>query len=153
MSDRWDRDSTLHRDSATVYETFDRTWAGQSHDRIHGDDLVPGVAATIAMNGDNDNVDFDITATQKMISAISGSLLTSLLGKSYHTFREALHILIIQCSHSPRCRSSSFAIAACTTITSSNDLEARRVITKVLQHATTEPWSYCMLPRSLLRWQ
>jgi solute carrier family 25 protein 39/40 len=83
MSDRWNRDSILHKEPATVYETFDKTWAGHSHDRIHGDDLVPGVAATIAMNGDSDNVDFDITATQKMISAISGSLITSLLGKSY----------------------------------------------------------------------
>jgi hypothetical protein len=84
MSDRWNHQSTLHKEPATVYETFDKTWAGQSHDRIHaGDDLVPGVATTIAMDGDSDNVEFDITAAQKMISAISGSLLTSLLGKSY----------------------------------------------------------------------
>lgn len=50
------------------------------HDRIHGDDLIPGVSATVAMTGDNEDIDIDITASQKMISAVSGSLLTSLLG-------------------------------------------------------------------------
>ncbi|RAL68263.1 hypothetical protein DID88_008962 [Monilinia fructigena] len=48
-----------------------------AHDRIHGDDLIPGVSGTVAMTGDNE--DIDITASQKMISAMSGSLLTSLL--------------------------------------------------------------------------
>lgn len=55
---------------------------GQAHDRIHGDGLIPGVEETIAMEGDNGRLDIDveITAGQKMISAMSGSLLTSLLG-------------------------------------------------------------------------
>jgi hypothetical protein len=102
MSDRWNREFTSHEESATVDETFDKTWTAQSHDRIHvGDNLVPGVAATIAMNGDSDNVEFDITATQKMISAISGSLLTSLLGKSYRSVRVSLQLLTLPRSHSP----------------------------------------------------
>jgi len=33
------------------------------------------------MTGDNDDIEVDITARQKMISAMSGSLLTSLLGE------------------------------------------------------------------------
>jgi len=32
------------------------------------------------MSGDNDDVEIEITARQKMLSAMSGSLLTSLLG-------------------------------------------------------------------------
>lgn len=33
------------------------------------------------MSGDNEDIDVEITAGQKMISAMSGSLLTSVLGK------------------------------------------------------------------------
>ena len=33
------------------------------------------------MTGDNDDIEVDITAGQKMLSAMSGSLLTSLLGE------------------------------------------------------------------------
>jgi len=47
---------------------------GQDHDRIGGDDFV--VPAVIS----RDDGGGDITAWQKMLSAMSGSLLTSLLG-------------------------------------------------------------------------
>ena len=53
---------------------------GQGHDRIRGDSLNSGIASTVAMSGDDDDVGFDTTPRQKMISAMSGSLLTSLLG-------------------------------------------------------------------------
>lgn len=49
---------------------------GQQHDRI------PGATSTVAMMGDDrgKEVEVEITAGQKMLSAMSGSLLTSLLG-------------------------------------------------------------------------
>lgn len=84
MPNHWDRPSTPEPEFATTFDTIqeeDRSWAGQSHDRIHGDDPVPGVASTIAMTGDDEDVEIHITAGQKMLSAMSGSLLTSLLGE------------------------------------------------------------------------
>ena len=77
MSSDWDRPHTTDQFATT---SRDSTFEGQGHDRIHGDNLIPGVSSTIAMNGDNEDVVVDITAGQKMISAMSGSLLTSLLG-------------------------------------------------------------------------
>jgi len=53
---------------------------GQGHDRIRGDSLNPGIASTVTMSGDDADAGFDTTPRQKMISAMSGSLLTSLLG-------------------------------------------------------------------------
>ncbi|RDW73272.1 mitochondrial carrier-1 [Coleophoma cylindrospora] len=54
-----------------------------SHDSVFGDDPIPGVVEPIVMSGDytagDDDVEVEITAGQKMLSAISGSLLTSLL--------------------------------------------------------------------------
>ena len=55
---------------------------GQGHDRIQGDSLIAGINSPVAMSGDDDDVRFDTTPRQKMISAMSGSLLTSLLGLS-----------------------------------------------------------------------
>ena len=52
----------------------------QRYNRIHGDELTTGVSRMISMSGDNGDVEIDITAGQKMLSAMSGSLLTSLLG-------------------------------------------------------------------------
>ncbi|KUJ24652.1 mitochondrial carrier [Mollisia scopiformis] len=77
MSGHWDRDGRTD-DFATTFAK-EGSFGGQGHDRIHGDDPIPGESATIGMSGDNDDVGVDITATQKMISAMSGSLLTSLL--------------------------------------------------------------------------
>ena len=81
MSAHWDRYRDKDKELATTFER-DTSLRGQGHDRIHGDNPIPGVSSTIAMTGDNDDVEVDITATQKMISAMSGSLLTSLLGES-----------------------------------------------------------------------
>lgn len=80
MSNRWERDGRAD-DIATRLEKNGHS--GQGHDRIHGDNLIPGVSSTIGMSGDmgneGDDVEAGITAGQKMISAMSGSLLTSLL--------------------------------------------------------------------------
>jgi len=68
--------------SATQVETpfeSELHFGEQNHDRLHGDNPVPGESTTIAMSGDTEDIDIDITAGQKMISAMSGSLLTSLL--------------------------------------------------------------------------
>lgn len=55
------------------------------HDSIRGDEPVLGVAPTMVMVGDGPEAEVetevDITAGQKMLSAMSGSLLTSLLGR------------------------------------------------------------------------
>ena len=80
MTSLWDRELSSDVKVATPFDIH-RESEGQCHDRIHGDDLVTGVSSTIAMSGDNDDVDVEITAGQKMLSAMSGSLLTSLLGK------------------------------------------------------------------------
>lgn len=80
MPAQWDRPTHTNEELATFER--DRSWGAHRHDRIHGDDPVPGVSSTIAMSGDNEDVEVDITAGQKMVSAMSGSLLTSLLGKS-----------------------------------------------------------------------
>lgn len=69
--------------STEPFATFEKdTYEDQGNERFHGDDLIPGVTATMAMTGDNEHVVVDITAGQKMLSAMSGSLLTSLLGES-----------------------------------------------------------------------
>ncbi len=112
MSGHWDRDGRTD-DFATNFAR-EGSFGGQGHDRIHGDNLIPGVTETIAMSGDmsgdNDDIEIDITAGQKMISAMSGSLLTSLLGecqlnKNVSQFADLL-------SDTSRCRSSSFTITA-----------------------------------------
>ena len=82
MSGHLTRRARSDDELATTFE-HSRGAGGQGHDRIHGDTLVPGVSSPIAMAGDSDDVDIDITAGQKMISAMSGSLLTSLLGMPF----------------------------------------------------------------------
>ena len=55
---------------------------GQRHDRMAGDasDTSPAVVMKGRTEGES-QVEVDITAGQKMLSAVSGSLLTSLLGR------------------------------------------------------------------------
>ena len=77
MPGNWDKKEGKN-DLATVGE--ERRFGGQGHDRIHGDNPIPGAPSGIVMMGDNHDIDIEITAGQKMISAMSGSLLTSLLG-------------------------------------------------------------------------
>lgn len=79
MSGHWDSPAHADEELATSYHR--ETFGGQGHDRIHGDNLIPGESSTIAMSGDNEDIDIGITAGQKMLSAMSGSLLTSLLGE------------------------------------------------------------------------
>jgi solute carrier family 25 protein 39/40 len=79
MSGNWGRHADADKELATSLEQH-RRLGGNGHDRIHGDNPIPGVSSTIAMTGDNDDIEVDITAGQKMLSAMSGSLLTSLLG-------------------------------------------------------------------------
>lgn len=56
---------------------------GQNYDRIDADEAsmsgIPRIAG--AGDGDGGGIIPDITAGQKMVSAMSGSLLTSLLGE------------------------------------------------------------------------
>jgi solute carrier family 25 protein 39/40 len=80
MPAQWDSPTQTNAELATFDR--DRTWGAHGHDRIHGDDPIPGVSSTVAMSGENEDVEVGITAGQKMVSAMSGSLLTSLLGKS-----------------------------------------------------------------------
>jgi solute carrier family 25, member 39/40 len=58
--------------------------SGQSHDRIEGEDIIGLAAGRMAISGTSGDGSaddgLDITATQKMMSAFTGSLLTSLLG-------------------------------------------------------------------------
>lgn len=91
MSAHWDRDDRTDEFATTFAR--EGSFEGQGHDRIHGDNPIPGESSTIAMSGDNDDVEVDITAGQKMISAMSGSLLTSLLGQSCQMERQiVLHL-------------------------------------------------------------
>jgi solute carrier family 25 protein 39/40 len=84
MSAHWIRYADSDKELATAFE-HQSGLGGRGHDRIHGDNPIPGVSSTIAMTGDmtggNDDIEVDITAGQKMMSAMSGSLLTSLLGE------------------------------------------------------------------------
>lgn len=54
----------------------------QSFDTMRGDSS-PGPSAAIATADDHEEGDVDITAGQKMLSAVTGSLFTSLLGMTY----------------------------------------------------------------------
>jgi hypothetical protein len=112
MSNRWDQ----HGQADEVATRFERGGhSGQGHDRIHGDNLIPGVSSTIGMSGDMgndmDDVEIDITAGQKMISAMSGSLLTSLLGWSYRK-ESTFNMLTFVSSHPPRCCTSPSPVPA-----------------------------------------
>lgn len=56
--------------------------SGESHDRAFGSnaDMAQSLNMAAANSGDGKDI-FEVTTGQKMLSAISGSLLTSLLGK------------------------------------------------------------------------
>ena len=56
---------------------------GQNHDRLSAVGDAPPLGRTTMQSTQDDGPDdvVEITASQKMISAISGSLLTSLLGE------------------------------------------------------------------------
>ena len=81
MSRHWDRIAPSDEESTATSE-HGTTFGGQGHDRILEDNPLQGLPSPIAMSSENDHVVVDITAGQKMLSAMSGSLFTSLLGKS-----------------------------------------------------------------------
>jgi hypothetical protein len=62
--------------------------SGQNYDRIDEEDYLIGTAThkmAVGGGGNGNGSDgLDITASQKMMSAVTGSLFTSLLGKLYH---------------------------------------------------------------------
>jgi hypothetical protein len=65
--------------TAPLQSGDDRAILGQSHDRIPDDVYLNGPPEP-AMPGRDHNGDIEISAGQKMLSAMSGSLLTSLIG-------------------------------------------------------------------------
>ncbi|RDL33281.1 Mitochondrial carrier [Venustampulla echinocandica] len=83
----WGRHPSVAEQHPTSFDPYDKEnnqdFPDHSHDRIHGDEPVLGVSPTMVMIGDSPeadtDVEVDITAGQKMLSAMSGSLLTSLL--------------------------------------------------------------------------
>lgn len=96
MSNNWDKQRQTE-ELATPYQRDGHI--AQGHDRIHGDTPIGGISSPVAMSGDNDDAEFDITAPQKMVAAMSGSLLTSLLGMT--DFRRRYeYILTYEYSHS-----------------------------------------------------
>lgn len=80
MSTAWDQHRRAESEKQHIGDS-NHIHRREGHDRIHGDNLIPGVSATIAMSGDNEDVEIGITAGQKMLSAMSGSFVTSLLSK------------------------------------------------------------------------
>ena len=67
---------------ATTFESSASNAAGgQRHDRILDEIAQSGPPVSYVASRD-DNGDIEITAGQKMLSAMSGSLLTSLIGKT-----------------------------------------------------------------------
>lgn len=62
--------------------TVHQATSGQDHDKFSPDDSLAMARLVSAKDsGGSGGGDDDISASQKMISAMSGSLLTSLLGK------------------------------------------------------------------------
>lgn len=71
------------RQVATAFENNALAAAdGQRHDRF-ADDLALYGPPTDSVPGRDHNGDIDISAGQKMLSAMSGSLLTSLIGMCF----------------------------------------------------------------------
>lgn len=80
MSSNWDYRSQAAQNLATSRR--DQFQRSQGDEPFLDDDLIPNLKPTIAMSGNHEDVEVEITAGQKMLSAMSGSLLTSLLGTS-----------------------------------------------------------------------
>jgi hypothetical protein len=149
MSGNWERHADSDRELATTLDR-ERSFGGKGYDRIHGDNPIPGVSSTIAMMGDNDEIEVDITAGQKMLSAMSGSLLTSLLGTLTDRFDELAQGLILYYSNSPR-RCPCPSTIPTNPIPPNNYPTALLNLRKAIQHPSPKPRSNGMLPRSLLR--
>ncbi len=87
------------------------------------------------MTGDIEDIEVDITAEQKMLSAVSGSLFTSLLGTSLY-LNIGFNILMILISNTSRCGPSSSAVTAHTILPNSYS-KAGSNFTWVLQYTST----------------
>lgn len=150
MSGPWDRHSSSNAQSATGFGTFvgEKPWAAQFNDNLDGDE--PLAAPIMATNIDNDDVDVEITHGQKMLSAMSGSLLTSLLGMSLLPTRLDIETNIFTYSYSARCRARSTTVSAYT-FTSYDYRKARRKLATRFQLPPTEPWSHSLLSGGLLQ--
>ena len=146
MPAHWDSHGQTDKGLATTFAK-DTNWGGHGHDRIHGDDPIPGVSSTIAMSGDNDDVEVDLTAGQKMLSAMSGSLLTSLLGKSRDI--PAFAPTDSWNSYPSRCCPGSFTVAA-NAVAHHKYTDSCLKFAAVIQHPSTESRSYGLLSRSFL---
>ena len=84
---------------------------GEENDRI-GRDTSTGQAVT-SYERDEEATEIDISAGQKMLSAVSGSLLTSILGKAL-PYPKDLSLPIADTdhlSHTSRCCARPFAIS------------------------------------------
>lgn len=100
---------------------------------------------SVTMNDPDDaEMEMDISAGQKMLSAVSGSLLTSLLGIFFLQYSEETFLICIINSHPSRCR-------PCTLAISTSDLEysCHKTILKFHKSAS-KYWRYGLLPRSFL---
>ena len=117
---------------------------GQNHDRMARRDRS-NVEVTMMAPRDKEP---NISAVQKMLAAVSGSLLTSLLGKYHATSQmNLLHILMIMSSHPSRCCSRSPTVPIFLSISNAH-------IFFPCVHSVFEPSSqpgrHSLLPRSLL---
>lgn len=112
--------SYTDKELATRFHTTSSLGEGQRHDRVPGNDSFLGTQPPVAMSGDIEDGGVDITAGQKMISAMSGSLLTSLLVTP-------LDVVRVRLQSQPR----------------------QSPLTTINQLATTSPRSFNALPPSL----
>lgn len=80
INDRVQRSAEGVRDQQSATTFSHLSSEGQSYDRIRESDPIAAVP-TFPLPERGATVDVQITAGQKMLSAMSGSLLTSLIGK------------------------------------------------------------------------
>lgn len=91
--------------------TIHQATGGQDHDRFDPDDSFAMARMIPGKDNGPGGGDEDISASQKMISAMSGSLLTSLLGKySFCISIQSPSAHAAHHSYAARCCTSSMAV-------------------------------------------
>lgn len=124
--------------------------------RMHADEEAYLGPPTLQMD---DNGEVDITTGQKMLSAVSGSLFTSLIGTPlsrhlYHFTPPSHGHILMTCSYASRCRPCTPPI---TTQTHRQHLRRNRQtlidLRRRLPPSSTKPRRHSLLPRSLLHGQ
>lgn len=133
---------------------------GQNPNRFWVDDDTGNMAGVTASHAHGDGGGGgDITAGQKMISATSGSLLTSLLGASRSPVPcplvpERLFVLKLTTSetysHPPRRRPRAAAVSTRRPAPEDRSIEARPHDEHPLERRPHEPWRDGLLPRGFL---